>query len=76
MSKLTPEQVTELEGAFKLMDTNSDGFITRDELTTLLKSVDSNVSDDVVTEMINEADTNNDGKINFQEFLAAAAAGQ
>ena len=57
------------------MDANKDGVVTKDELTTLLKGLGENVTDDVVDEMMKIADENNDGKIQFEEFVAAATSG-
>ena len=75
MSKLSPEQAAELKKAFEVMDTNKDGVVTKDELMTLLKNLGENVSDDVIDEMIKIADENGDGKIQFEEFVKAATAG-
>ena len=61
--------------AFEVMDANKDGVVTREELTTLLKGLGENVTDDVVDEMIKIADENNDGKIQFEEFVKAATEG-
>ena len=74
-NKLSQEQAAELKKAFEVMDTNKDGVVTRDELTTLLKNLGENVSDDVVDEMIKIADDNGDGKIQFDEFVKAASSG-
>ena len=75
MSKLSAEQAAELKKAFEVMDTNKDGVVTKDELMTLLKNLGENVSDDVIDEMIKIADENGDGKIQFEEFVKAATAG-
>jgi Ca2+-binding EF-hand superfamily protein len=42
------------------MDANKDGVVTKDELTTLLKGLGEDVTDDVVDEMIKIADENGD----------------
>ena len=72
---LNNEQAAELKKAFEVMDTNKDGVVTKDELTTLLKNLGENVSDDVIDEMIKIADENGDGKIQFEEFVKAATSG-
>ena len=74
-SKLSADQVAELKKAFEVMDANKDGVVTRDELKTLLKGLGESVTDEVVDEMIKIADENNDGKIQFEEFVKAATEG-
>ena len=63
MPKLSPEQSAELKKAFNVMDSNGDGVVTKEELTTLLKGLGEEVTDDIVEEMIKIADENGDGKI-------------
>ena len=75
MSKLSEDQVAELKKAFQVMDANGDGVVTKEELTNLLKGLGEDVTDEVVDEMIKIADTNGDGKIQFEEFCVAATSG-
>ena len=74
-NKLTADQASELQKAFEVMDTNKDGYVTKDELKNLLKGLGEEVTDDVVEEMINIADENGDGKVEFKEFVKAATSG-
>ena len=74
MSKLSAEQAAELKKAFTVMDANGDGVVTKDELKSLLKGLGEDVTDDVVDEMIKIADTDGDGKIQFEEFVKAATS--
>ena len=69
---LSAEQVLELKAAFQQMDTNGDGFVTKDELKAMLSGLGEPVDDSVVDEMVAVADTNGDGKVDFNEFVAAA----
>ena len=75
MSKLTADQIAELRKAFDVMDANKDGVVTKEELKNLLKGLGEDVTDEVVDEMIAIADTNNDGKVQFEEFCNASMAG-
>ena len=75
MSKLSAEQVAELKSAFEAFDTNSDGVISRDELKNLLVGLLGEDVDEIqIEEMLNLADSNEDGKVNFEEFCAACEA--
>ena len=74
MSKLSAEQIEELKKAFTVLDENKDGVISKDELAKLLGGLGEDVTDDVVTEMMNLADTDGDGKVNFDEFCKAATS--
>ena len=75
MAKLSAEQIAELRKAFDVMDANKDGVVTKEELKNLLKGLGEDVTDEVVDEMIAIADTNNDGKVQFEEFCNASMAG-
>ena len=57
-----------------MLDENKDGVISKDELAKLLGGLGEDVTDDVVTEMMNLADTDGDGKVNFDEFCKAATS--
>jgi calmodulin len=61
-----PEQ--EIREAFKALDVNQDGFISRSELTTGLAKLGMILTEGEVDEMIRQADVDGDGQINYQEF--------
>jgi|JI10StandDraft_1071094.scaffolds.fasta_scaffold364048_1 calcium-dependent protein kinase len=56
-----------LMAAFKLFDVDSSGTISPTELKTVLGS-SGKISDDVIEEILKQADENNDGEIEFKEF--------
>jgi calcium-dependent protein kinase len=64
---------TELESTFKKLDTNGDGFLSKDELRDGYKEMfgaDFNQKD--LEELIEVADINSDGKLSYQEWVTAA----
>lgn len=63
---------SELREAFKVFDREGNGFITPQSLRTLLISLGLDSSAEVIRRMIREADRNNDGKIDYNEFKALA----
>lgn len=56
-----------LTAAFKLFDTDGNGTISPDELKNVLSS-SGQISDEAIDEILNQADENNDGEIEFDEF--------
>ena len=59
--------------AFNKLDTNGDGFVTKDELTLYLKNcgVLRNSNDDTAQKCFNRFDLNGDGRISYPEFVMA-----
>jgi len=53
---------------FKVFDRNGDGLISGEELKLTMCSLGENLTEDEVGLMLNEADIDGDGKIDFQEF--------
>lgn len=64
----------EIAEAFKVFDRNGDGKISAAELRHVLTSIGEKLSDADVDQMIREADTNNDGEIDIQEFTQLLTA--
>jgi calmodulin len=58
----------ELVDAFKVFDCDHDGFITPDELMNAMAHLGEDLNQSEIEEMIKEADTENDGKLDFEEF--------
>ncbi|XP_052275929.1 calmodulin-like isoform X2 [Dreissena polymorpha] len=62
------EGQSELEQMFAIFDRDGDGFITHTEMKRALEETGGHVADSEVESMIQEADTDKDGKVSFQEF--------
>lgn len=60
----------ELEQAFKLFDADNSGFVTADEIRSLLTTAggDEALTSAEVDELIKMADPDQDGRISFEEF--------
>lgn len=56
-----------LTAAFKLFDSDGNGTISKDELTQVL-STSGQITQDTIEEILKQADENDDGEINFDEF--------
>ncbi|KAI8088533.1 hypothetical protein BDF21DRAFT_413444 [Thamnidium elegans] len=68
--QLTQEQITEYREAFQLFDKNGDGSISASELGVVLRSFGMNPSDAELQDMVNDVDADNNGHIDFEEFLS------
>ncbi len=64
----------EMAGAFKVFDSDENGFISASELGAVMLQLGENLSSEELTEMINEADASGDDKISFDEFAAMMAS--
>merc|ERR1712222_232143 len=71
--QLTEEQIAEFKEAFSLFDKDGDGQITTKELGTVMRSLGQNPSESELQDMINEVDADNNGTIDFPEFLTMMA---
>ncbi|KAG0475719.1 hypothetical protein HPP92_015405 [Vanilla planifolia] len=68
------EREEHLYNAFQYFDKDNSGYITRDELETSMK--EHGMGDAAtIKEIISEVDTDNDGKINYEEFCAMMRSG-
>ena len=53
-----------------MFDRDGNGLIDRDELQQVMRQLGEKLSDDEIEEMIQEADKNGDGMIDYKEFVA------
>ncbi|XP_059453089.1 calmodulin-like [Corylus avellana] len=67
--QLTEEQIAEFKEAFSLFDKDGDGCITTKELGTVMRSLGQNPTEAELQDMINEVDADQNGTIDFSEFL-------
>ena len=58
-----------LRHAFSYFDKDKDGLITVKELRNILQDTEA-ISDQELEEIIQEADSNSDGTVDFEEFLS------
>ncbi|XP_078694741.1 uncharacterized protein LOC144923784 [Branchiostoma floridae x Branchiostoma belcheri] len=54
---------------FKRMDKNGDGYISPDELKASLAAMGNSMDDQVIDNMIQAADQDSDGRVNYGEFI-------
>ena len=66
---LTPLELAQFTEIFQLVDTDHGGTITKSEFTNLLHTLRVQVTPDEIEAMMSEIDNNDDGEIDFEEFI-------
>ena len=66
----TDEQLDELREAFDYNDRDGDGMIQLDEFADMLDELDAGMTEADVRVGFQDIDTNDDGLIDFREFVA------
>ena len=65
---LDEEQITELKGVFEMFDVDQSGAIDVKELKQVMQNLGMNPTDEEVQRMMQEADEDDSGAIDFIEF--------
>lgn len=68
---LDDEIIEQLREAFDACDGDKDGALTKDELENLLTSLGGQLNDEVLERIMQAADANKDGKMQFEQFIMA-----
>ncbi|GAB2264951.1 Probable calcium-binding protein cml18 [Dionaea muscipula] len=72
-NELDDDQIAELREIFRTFDRNDDGKLTQLELGSLTRSLGLKPSEDQLDALIQAADKNNNGMVEFSEFIALVA---
>lgn len=67
--QLSEEEIADLREAFAIFDTNRDGTIEAKELKEVMRSLGQSPSSSEIRDMIKSVDGDNNGAIDFDEFL-------
>lgn len=70
MENLTPAQLEEFKNSFQIFDKDNDGVISSHELGIVMRAMGHNPTQIELQEMIDEVDSDKDGAISFEEFVA------
>ena len=71
MTRNSPETQTEDEviNAFRVFDKEGNGLISSAELKHIMMTIGDKMTEEEADEMVNEADIDEDGMINYEEFV-------
>ena len=71
MSKQQKKGLTQdiLKDAFRIFDKDDDGFISVEELRSIMKNMGDKMTDQELDEMLDAADTKHDGLVNYSGLL-------
>ena len=69
-NKPNEEELDELREAFDYNDRDGDGRIQLDEFSAMLDELEADMSDKEIEIGFKDIDTNDDGLIDFEEFVA------
>ena len=69
MDHLSEEQLGEFKEAFKFFDKDNDGQISKNDLEGVMRSLRQHCTEELLTDMIDDLDTDGNGSIDFPEFL-------
>ena len=76
MEKKNKEDDTEAEiiNTFRIFDKENNGLISNEELFHIIRTFGETLTDKEIEEIINEADVDGDGYINYEEFVRMMTA--
>ena len=71
MTRRSPDTQTEEEviNAFRVFDKEGNGLIASSELKHIMMTIGDKMTEEEADEMVNEADIDEDGMINYEEFV-------
>ncbi|CAM9248217.1 unnamed protein product, partial [Discosporangium mesarthrocarpum] len=70
LEKLSKEELAEFREIFNLVDKDGGGSITKEELGELMDTLGIDATPEEIDLMIDEIDQDNNGEIDFEEFVA------
>jgi calcium-binding protein CML len=66
---ITPQNMTDLKHAFSQFDTNSDGFISKQELAEAMSNLGHIITNEELNDIMKAVDKDGNGLVDFKEFM-------
>ena len=70
LTKIPKDKEQEIKSIFEKYDSNKDGFVNSSELANIIKSINTDVSDEELLELLQEVELEVNGEINFEKFVS------
>ena len=68
---MEPHQINSLKTEFQKLDTDSSGFLEKNELRDAIQNSHYAIEAGEIDDIVNQLDLAKNGKINYSEFLSA-----
>ena len=69
LETITSETINKMRSIFNNYDKDGSGYLSKGELQRFFKSMETYFTKSELSEAMYIIDTNNDGKVNFEEFI-------
>ena len=69
LETITSEVINKMRSIFNKYDKDGSGYLSQGELQRFFKSMETYFTKSELSEAMYIIDTNNDGKVNFEEFI-------
>ena len=69
LETITSEVIKKMRSIFNKYDKDCSGYLSQSELQRFFKSMETYFTKSELSEAMYIIDTNNDGKVNFEEFI-------
>ncbi|XP_060080010.1 calmodulin-beta-like [Ylistrum balloti] len=69
------DAISEMKEAFEVFDQDGDGFLDKDDIQRAMEGLGVSLTAPEVTQMMEVADANKDGRLDYKEFVAMLTKG-
>ena len=70
LTKIPKDKEQEIKSIFEKYDSNNDGFVNSSELANIIKSINTDISNEELLELLQEVELEVNGEINSEKFVS------